>query len=75
MRTDGCCIVDRELKEGLRSMAAPIRDHTSTVVAAINISTHAARYTPAAICKNLIPPLITTAENIHHDLARIQTLA
>ena len=44
-RTAGFCLVDQELEEGLRSLAAPIRDHTGQVCAAVNISTHAARYT------------------------------
>ncbi|MGW5105956.1 IclR family transcriptional regulator [Nocardia sp. NPDC004123] len=73
VRSDGYCVVDRELEEGLRSMAAPIRDHTGTVIAAVNISTHAARYTPAAVRKDLIPPLIATADAIHHDLTRVQS--
>ena len=44
VRADGYCVVDQELEEGLRSLAAPIRDRSGTVVAAVNISTQAARY-------------------------------
>ncbi len=36
----GVSIADRELDEGLCSMAAPIRDHSGHVVAAINLSAH-----------------------------------
>ncbi|GAB2664417.1 IclR family transcriptional regulator domain-containing protein [Nocardia goodfellowii] len=73
VRRDGHCIVDQELEDGLRSMAAPIRDRTGAVVAAVNISTQAARYSAAAVRKDLIPPLLATAEAIRHDLARVQT--
>ena len=43
VRTQGYAIVDQELEEGLRSVAAPIRDRSGRVVAAVNVSTHAAR--------------------------------
>ena len=36
----GVSVADRELDEGLCSMAAPIRDHTGHIVAAINLSAH-----------------------------------
>lgn len=73
VRADGYCVVDQELEEGLRSLAAPIRDHTGTVIAAVNISTQAARYSAAAVRKDLLPPLRATAEAIHLDLTRVQT--
>ena len=42
IRTQGWALVDQELEEGLRSIAAPIRDADGQVIAAINLSTHAA---------------------------------
>ncbi|GGK90412.1 IclR family transcriptional regulator domain-containing protein [Nocardia jinanensis] len=71
----GYCLVDQELEEGLRSIAAPIRDHTGTVCAAVNISTHAARYTADSVRTDLLPPLLTTAAAIGADLARIHNRA
>jgi IclR family transcriptional regulator, pca regulon regulatory protein len=73
VRTAGYCIVDQELEEGLRSLAAPIRNYSGTVVAAVNVSTQAARYSAAAVRKDLIPPLLETAEAIHVDLGRVQS--
>ncbi|TSE01575.1 helix-turn-helix domain-containing protein [Skermania sp. ID1734] len=73
VRHHGYCIVDQELEAGLRSLAAPIRDHTGTVVAAANISTQAARYPAAAVRKDLLPPLLATVEAIHQDLIRINS--
>ena len=37
VRVDGFCLVDQELEEGLRSIAAPIRDSAGVVVAAANV--------------------------------------
>jgi IclR family pca regulon transcriptional regulator len=65
----GWAMVDQELAEGLRSVAAPIRDRTGSVVAAINLSTHASRTTPESVREGLVPPLLTTAARIEADLA------
>ncbi|MGW5309278.1 IclR family transcriptional regulator [Nocardia thailandica] len=73
VRAQGFCVVDQELEQGLRSMAAPIRDRHGAVVAAVNISTHAARYTPAEIDDTLIPALLETSAAIEHDLTRIRS--
>lgn len=61
-------LVDQELEDGLRSVAAPLRDSGGRVVAAINLSTHASRRSPAAIRQDLLPPLIETATAIERDL-------
>ncbi|WP_433490059.1 IclR family transcriptional regulator [Nocardia grenadensis] len=74
-RESGYCLVDQELEQGLRSMAAPIRDHTGTVCAALNISTHAARYTAERVRTDLLPPLLATAAAISTDLAQVQNRA
>lgn len=71
-RETGYCLVDQELEEGLRSMAAPIRDHTGTVCAAVNISTHAARYSTEKVRADLLPPLLATAAAITSDFTRVQ---
>jgi IclR family pca regulon transcriptional regulator len=73
VRRNGYCIVDQELEEGLRSLAAPIRDHTGKVVAAANISTPAARYTATAVRNTLLPALRGTADAIHRDLVRVNS--
>ncbi|KDN21233.1 IclR family transcriptional regulator domain-containing protein [Amycolatopsis rifamycinica] len=65
----GWAMVDQELEEGLRSVAAPIRNRTGTVVAAVNLSTHASRTTAESVQRDLIPPLLETARAIEADLA------
>ncbi len=68
-REDGFCVLDQELELGLRSLAAPIADRAGVVVAAVNISTPAARYTQDEIVDVLVPALLTTAADISGDLA------
>jgi IclR family transcriptional regulator, pca regulon regulatory protein len=69
VRRRGWALVDQELEDGLRSVAVPIRDPARTVVAAMNLSTHASRRTPAAIRHELLPPLRAAAAAIEVDLA------
>ncbi|MBM7459089.1 IclR family transcriptional regulator domain-containing protein [Rhodococcus coprophilus] len=73
VRTDGYAIVDQELEEGLRSLAAPIRDESGAVVASMNISTHAGRYPDDTVHDVLVPALISTADAISRDLVSTRT--
>lgn len=68
VRAQGWAMVDQELEEGLRSIAAPIRDRTGRVTAAVNISSHASRTTLEAARRDLLPPLLATAARIEADL-------
>jgi IclR family transcriptional regulator, pca regulon regulatory protein len=68
IRTQGWALVDQELEEGLRSVAAPIRDRTGRVVAAVNVSAHASRASKDAVRRVLLPPLLATAGRIEADL-------
>jgi len=65
----GWAMVDQELEEGLRSVAAPIRDRRGVVIAAVNLSTHASRTTSESVREDLVPPLLATARSIEADLA------
>ncbi|WP_433528080.1 IclR family transcriptional regulator [Micromonospora sp. CA-263727] len=64
----GYAIVDQELEEGLRSLAAPIHGDNGTVIAAVNVSAHASRGSFDMIRKELLPPLLATAKRIEEDL-------
>jgi IclR family pca regulon transcriptional regulator len=68
VRRQGWAMVDQELEEGLRSLAAPIRDRGGRVVAAVNLSAHASRTSIQAMRRDLLPPLLATAERIEADL-------
>jgi IclR family transcriptional regulator, pca regulon regulatory protein len=69
IRSRGWALVDQELEEGVRSLAAPIRDPDGAVIAAINVATHAARRTLEAIVAELLQPLLDVAGLIERDLA------
>jgi IclR family pca regulon transcriptional regulator len=64
----GYSIVDQELEEGLRAVAAPIRGSAGSVIAAINLSAHASRVSMAAMRAELLPALLETARRIEADL-------
>jgi IclR family transcriptional regulator, pca regulon regulatory protein len=68
VREQGWALVDQELEEGLRSLAAPICDRSGRVIAAVNIATHAARTSAAQARRGLLPVLLRTAEQIGVDL-------
>lgn len=65
----GFCIVDQELDLGLRSIAVPVRDRTGSVVAAVNVSTHASRRTAEQVVADVLPALRACAAAIEADLA------
>lgn len=67
----GWAMVDQELEEGLRSIAAPLRDPDGRTIAAVNISASTRRGTPEAIQSDLLPHLLKTASDIEHDLAAV----
>ncbi|MBO0867966.1 MAG: helix-turn-helix domain-containing protein [Micromonosporaceae bacterium] len=68
IQRQGWAMVDQELEEGLRSLAAPIRDERHRVVAAINVSAHAGRGSPEAMRAEFLEPLLATAKLIEEDL-------
>jgi IclR family pca regulon transcriptional regulator len=67
-RSQGWALVDQELEEGLRSIAAPIRDRGGRTVAAVNLSAHASRMSIENGRRKLVPPLLATAARIEADL-------
>ena len=68
VREQGWAIVDKELEDGLRSIAAPIHKGGS-VIAAINVSAHASRVPLKRLQREFLPLLQETASRIDADLA------
>ena len=66
---DGFALVDEELEIGLRSIAVPIRDRSGRIVAAINVSTQSARFTTAAMRREILPHLRQAARDIESFFA------
>lgn len=67
IRSQGWALVNQELEEGLRAVAAPVRDPVGRVVAAVNVSAHATR-TLESMRRDLLPPLLATTAKIETDL-------
>ena len=60
VREQGYALVDQELEDGLRALAAPIRDGHDRVIAAVNVAVHASRWSLDAIRGELLPRLLET---------------
>jgi IclR family pca regulon transcriptional regulator len=69
VRRQGWALVDQELEEGLRSVAAPIHDGAGLTIAAVNVSAHASRTTLEEVRRRLLPQLLETTARIDADLA------
>jgi len=72
IQAQGWALVDEELEEGLRAIAAPLHDAEGRVVAAVNLSAQAQRWSPERMRAELLPPLLTTAARIEEDLSGIR---
>jgi IclR family pca regulon transcriptional regulator len=70
-RQDGFAMVDQELEVGVRSAAAPIRDSSGAVVAALNVSAHASRTSMTALRREILPQLLATAAAIELELRTV----
>lgn len=60
----GYAVVNQELEDGLVAIAVPLHNSQSQVVAAMNVTTHAARPNIHSIEREYLPALIATAEQI-----------
>jgi IclR family transcriptional regulator, pca regulon regulatory protein len=70
IRSQGWALVDQELEEGLRSIAAPLRDRTGRAIAALNIGTQAGLVSLKELRNDLLPPLLECADAISTQLAK-----
>ncbi len=70
VRARGWALTDEQLAAGIRSIAAPLRDGSGQVVAALNVNTHAAETGMDRLIEVYLPLLLTTAGAISEDFAR-----
>lgn len=68
VRDAGWALVDQELEPGLRAIAAPVRDRSGEVVAAVNVSTSAARTSLEQLREVYLPALLRTTAAIEREL-------
>ena len=69
VRTRGWSLTDEHLARGIRSIAAPVRDGTHQVVAALNVTVHAAETSIEILTEKYLPMLLQTAAAISADWA------
>jgi len=69
VRQAGYAIVDQELELGLRSVAAPIFDHSGQVVAAMNVGVNVAHIRLKTLRERIAPALIAAARQLSSMLA------
>src|SRR5439155_21666783 len=74
IRTRGYSIDDEEIEVGLRCVAAPIRDHTGQVVAAISVAAPVQRMTKKQI-QSTVPTVAAAAEAISRRMGYLPTLS
>jgi IclR family pca regulon transcriptional regulator len=71
IREQGFAFVDQELEEGLRVLAAPVRNPSGKVIAAVSVSTLAGSHTPDALMREMLPPVLRAAAMIEVDLISV----
>lgn len=73
VRARGWALADEELAPGIRSVAAPVRDGTGTVRAAMNVTVHAAETSVDVLVGEHLPHLLRTAGEISAEWALWQS--
>ena len=69
VRARGWSLTDEQLAAGIRSVAAPLRDGEGTVIAALNVTVHAAETPVDILTGEYLPLLLATAGAISADWA------
>ena len=67
VRARGWALADQELAPGIRSVATGVRDGDGRVVAALNVTVHAAETTVEQLTEEHLPRLLRAAADISHD--------
>jgi IclR family transcriptional regulator, pca regulon regulatory protein len=72
VRARGWSLTDEQLAPGIRSVAAPLRDGSGRVIAALNVSVHAAETPVDKLVGEYLPQLLQAAGAISADWAACQ---
>lgn len=70
VRQQRYALVDRELEEGLRSLAVPLANREGRIVAALNVGTQTERVSRDELLNSILPQLRCTADEINEILGR-----
>ena len=74
VRARGWALTDEQLAPGIRSVAAPLRDGTGHVIAAMNVTVHAAETTVERLTEEHLPLLLQAAGAVSADFAQLTAL-
>jgi IclR family pca regulon transcriptional regulator len=74
VRAKGWALTDEQLAPGIRSIAAPLRDGAGRVIAALNVTVHAAETSVETLRTAYLPLLLHAASEISADFARRDAL-
>ena len=72
VREQGYALVDQELEEGVRSVAAPIVNAKGTVIAAMNVSCHASRVSVSRMRQEFLPRLLDATRETSDRVAALR---
>jgi DNA-binding IclR family transcriptional regulator len=67
---DGYASSVEELEEGLNAVAAPVRDHTGRVIAALSVSGPVYRFTEDRL-REVVPDVVAAAAAISHRMGHL----
>jgi IclR family pca regulon transcriptional regulator len=70
VRSQGWALVDQELEDGVRSVAAPLRDRSGRAIAAINVSTHAGRVSLDELRGPILQALLESVAEVNVRLGK-----
>nr|BFE60488.1 IclR family transcriptional regulator C-terminal domain-containing protein [Dactylosporangium thailandense] len=74
VRTKGWALADQDLAPGIRSVATALRNGEGRVVAAMNVTVHAAETTVEHLLEHHLPLLLRAAADISHDWSLLDTV-
>ena len=74
VRARGWALADQDLAPGIRSIATGIRDGDGQIVAAINVTVHAAETSVEKLTRDYLPLLLHTAADVSHDWALMDSI-
>ncbi len=74
VRARGWALTDEQLAGGVRSVAAPLRDGSGRVVAAMNVTVHAAETSVDTLVGEFLPMLLHTASEVSAEFARLDAV-
>ena len=73
-RRRGWAMSDELLSAGIRSVAAPVRDRSGRIAAAVNVTVHAAETSIERLLGEYLPELLETAAAITLEWERLRML-